>query len=107
VTLRGALPAGATRLSASTSSAGDTPARLDAVMIEPVVSQLVLAGHHGIAVLRSASDRVERRVVRVPGEGAARISSYDGMGRLLATHKSHRSQTVVRVVPGGFSVVVR
>ena len=81
VTLGTAVPAGATTLTATTS--GGT-ARLDAVMVQPLVSRLVLGGDgHGTALLRSAATSTSRTTVAVPGTGTADVWSYDGEGRLL------------------------
>ena len=79
MTLPATLPAGADVLSATTATEAGDPAALDAVMLEPLVSRLVLAGDgHGTALLRSASTRSERAQVRVAGTGVARIKAYDG-----------------------------
>ncbi len=84
VTLPGTLPAGAGVLSATTATEAGDPAALDAVLLEPLVSRLVLSGAgHGTALLRSASTRSERAQVRVAGSGVARITAYDGLGRLV------------------------
>jgi hypothetical protein len=101
------LPAEAETLTATTAT-GDEPARLDAVMIEPAVSRLVLRGAgHGTALLRSASDRTERTVVRVAGTGAATVETYDGRGRLVETHRTPAAAVVVAVPAGGFALVTR
>jgi hypothetical protein len=108
VTLPKPLPAGVTRLSATTATGSGDPAALDAVMLEPLVSRLVLAGDgHGTALLRSASSKAEKARVRVAGAGVARVSTYDGRGRLVRA--SVRSARTVRVsVPaGGFALVRR
>ncbi|MGH3330175.1 MAG: hypothetical protein ACRDPJ_02615 [Nocardioidaceae bacterium] len=108
VTLPTALPADATRLAAHTEHAGDTPARLDAVMLEPLVSRLVLGGDgHGTALLSSASGRVEHTQVRVAGSGAARIETYDGQGRLVDAQASLARSVPVAVPAGGFAIVRR
>jgi hypothetical protein len=107
-TLGVTLPAGATELSATATTADGDPARLDAVMLEPLVSRLVLAGHgHGTALLRSASTRAERTQVRVPGSGAARVRTFDGAGRLVASWTSRARTVPVRVPAGGFALVRR
>ncbi len=81
VTLGTIVPAGATTLTAATS--GGT-ARLDAVMVQPLVSRLVLGGDgHGTALLRSAATSRSHTTVAVPGSGRADVWSYDGEGRLL------------------------
>ena len=106
-TLARTLPAGASRLTATTTS-GDDPAALDAVMLEPLVSRLVLGGDgHGTALLRSASDRAERTQVRVPGDGPARVSAYDGRGRRVDTERTDAATVTVRVPAGGFVLVRR
>jgi hypothetical protein len=108
VTLPRTLPAGATRLTATNSASATGPAALDAVMLEPQVSRLVLRGErHGTALLRSASDRGERATVRVPGDGTARISAYDGRGRRVDTGRSTAAVVAVRVPAGGFVLVRR
>jgi hypothetical protein len=107
-TLRSPLPAGATTLTATTSHAGAAPARLDAVMVEPLVSRLVLGGNgHGTALLSSASDVTERAQVRVPGDGAALVRSYDGHGRPVSTRTSSAPAVPVTVPAGGFAIVHR
>jgi hypothetical protein len=108
VTLPVTLPAGATRLSATTASAADDPAALDAVMLEPLVSRLVLAGDgHGTALLRSASTTAERTQVRVAGTGPARVRTFDGSGRPVASSVSTARTVTVTVPAGGFALVRR
>jgi hypothetical protein len=108
VTVPRTLPATATLLSATTATAAGDPAVLDAVMLEPLVSRLVLRGDGGgTALLRSASRTAERTGVRVPGGGTARVTTYDGRGHLMT--RSVRTGRTVRVtVPaGGFALVLR
>lgn len=110
VTLPTMLPAGADTLTATTATTGTTgdPAKLDAVMLEPAVSRLVLRGAgHGTALLSSASDRIERVVVRVAGTGPATVETYDGRGRLVATHVTPARTVAVAVPAGGFALVTR
>jgi hypothetical protein len=107
-TLEQALPAGATTLTATTAGAGATPARLDAVMLEPLVSRLVLAGDgRGTALLSSASDQPEPTQVRVPGDGVARVRTYDGEGRPVSTRTSNAASVPVTVPAGGFAIAHR
>ena len=104
-TLPVTLPAGATELSAT--AAGGSAA-LDAVMLEPLVSRLVLAGDgHGTALLRSASTTSERTQVRVEGTGPARVQTYDGNGRPVASSASTAQTVTVTVPAGGFALVRR
>lgn len=108
VTLPRILRAGATVLSAATTTGADDPAALDAVMLEPLVSRLVLSGDgHGTALLRSASTTSERAQVRVAGAGVARVRTFDGSGRPVSASAS-TARTVTVVVPaGGFALVRR
>jgi len=108
LTLPVTLPAGATRLSATTATGDGDPAALDAVMLEPLVSRLVLAGDgHGTALLRSASTTTERTQVRVAGSGPARVQTFDGSGRLVASSVSTAQTVTVTVPAGGFALVRR
>ena len=108
VTLPGTLPAGATTLSATTATGAGDPAALDAVMLEPLVSRLVLGGDgHGTALLRSASTRSEHTQVQVPGTGVARVLTYDGRGRLVGTSKTSASTVSVTVPAGGWALIRR
>jgi hypothetical protein len=108
VTVAGALPADATVLSATTTTGAGDPAALDAVMIEPLVSRLVLAGGgHGTALLRSASTRTEHARVQVPGTGVARVRTYDGRGRLIGSSTTSAGTVRVSVPAGGFALVRR
>jgi hypothetical protein len=105
VTLGATVPAGANTLTASTS--GGT-ARLDAVMLQPLVSRLVLGGDgHGTALLRSAATSTSRTTVTVPGAGTAQVWSYDGTGRLLRHATSDASGVPVTVAAGGVTIVRR
>ncbi len=98
-------PTTASTLTATTT--GGT-ARLDAVMVQPLVSRLVLGGDgHGTALLRSAATSTTRTNVAVPGTGTARVWSYDGEGRLLDRTTSTASGVPVTVAPGGVTIVRR
>ena len=108
VTVPGTLPAGATALSATTATGAGGPAALDAVMLEPLVSRLVLGGDdHGTALLRSASTTSERAQVQVPGSGTARVATYDGSGHLVAESVSTARTVTVSVPAGGFALIRR
>jgi len=104
-TLPVTLPAGATELSATTAG-GD--AALDAVMLEPLVSRLLLAGDgHGTALLRSASTTAEKVQVRIAGTGVARVLTYDGSGRPVGESASTARTVSVTVPAGGFALARR
>lgn len=105
VTLRRTLAANSETITAR--SRGDET-RLDALMVQPLVTSLVLGGNgHGTALVRSASKSTERTRVDVPGYGHATVRSYDGYGRLLQTKRSVSRSVPVRVVSGGFVLVRR
>jgi len=107
-TLAGTIGEGVTQLTATAAHAtGDDLARLDAVMLRPLISRLVLSGDgHGSALLSSASDQARRTTVTVAGTGIARIESYTGDGRLVAV-RSSTARAVPVTVPGGGFVFVR
>jgi hypothetical protein len=87
LTLAGELPAGATSLTAKSTSA----AQVDAVLLLPTVSRLRI----GNAVLLVSVD-AHPRVMPVPGK---RAYTYDAAGKLVARGRA-------LVVPGGFTVVL-
>jgi hypothetical protein len=109
VTLPVTLPAGQSAVTATTVAAGGDEARIDALMVEPLVSRLVLGGDgHGSALLRSAATTDRRTTVDVPGSGPARVEVYDGAGHLVQTRTSRVAGAVpVLVAAGGFTVVRR
>ena len=109
-TLSGSLPAGPATVTA-TATGGD-PALLDALLLEPEVSHLVLGGGaddtaHGTALLRSAADGTRRTTVVVPGDGAATVSVFDGLGRPVSTHRATGAAVDVTLPAGGFALVRR
>ena len=99
VTLPRTLAKRATVLRVATSAADGDEARIDAVMLEPLVSRYVLAGDgHATALLRSAGTAVAHATVRLPGGGPAVVEVYDGAARLLS-RSTTRAQTA-RVTRG-------
>ncbi|MGH3347175.1 MAG: hypothetical protein ACRDO4_09335, partial [Nocardioides sp.] len=107
-TLATSVPAGATELVATTATEAGDPARLDAVMLEPLVSRLVLAGDgHGTALLRSASTTALKAQVRVAGAGTAHVRTFDGDGRPVDSGASKARVVTVTVPAGGFALVRR
>jgi hypothetical protein len=109
VTLPLTLPAGETTVTATTEADGDDQARLDALMVEPLVSRLVLAGsRHGMALLRSAATVPQDATVSVVGTSPAKVEVYDGQGRRVAMSLVKEPGAVqVTVVAGGFTIVRR
>lgn len=107
-TLGQVLPATTDTVTATTTADGTDSARLDALMVQPLVSRLVLGGDgHGTALLRSAARHAKRTTVTVPGSGTADVWSYDGRGRLLSHATSGATDVPVRVAPGGVTLVRR
>ncbi|MFL6132571.1 MAG: hypothetical protein ACJ72A_07205, partial [Nocardioidaceae bacterium] len=96
------------RAATVTATTVGSETRLDALMVQPLVTRVVLGGRrHGTAVLRSAATSTQRVRVRVPGAGRAQVWSYDGRG-ILQRHKRASSRSVrVTIVPGGFALVRR
>lgn len=109
VTLQVALPPGVSSVTATTVASGSDEARLDALMVEPLVSQFVLGGDgHGTAVVRSAATESSSTTVLIPGQGAARVEVYSGRGRLVSARVFRGFRQVpVQLVVGGFSIVRR
>ncbi len=105
VTLPRTLPADARTVRATTTGA---ETRLDALMVQPLVTRLVLGGAgHGTALLRSAATTTRHQRVAVPGSGKATVWSYDGRGRLLRRTSVAARAVPVTVAPGGFTLVRR
>jgi hypothetical protein len=90
----------------ATTAGGET--RLDALIVQPLVTRVVLGGRrHGTALLRSAATTTQHVHVRVPGVGNAQVWSYDGRG-VLQRHQRVSARSVrVAIVPGGFALVRR
>ncbi len=109
VTVAGPLAEGQQTVTATTIAEDDDEARLDALMVEPLVSRLVLAGgNRGIALLRSSATTLQETTVSVPGTGPARVDVYDGRGRRVSHAIVRTAGPVpVQVVVGGFTVVRR
>lgn len=105
-TLRAELDAGATEVTASLSRRGSQAARVDALLLKPEVSRLVLDGPAGGTVLlHSAADGA--RVVRVdaPGAGRVVVEVHDETGVLVRRSTAGDGPVPVRVLAGGFTVV--
>jgi len=107
-TLNGSVPAGPATVTVTTTATGGDHALLDALLLEPEVSRLVLGGDgHGTAVLRSAATGTRHASVEVPGTGTATISVFDGLGRAVSTHRATGTVLDVTLPAGGFALVRR
>lgn len=100
---------GASALVARTRGAA---ARVDAVVLQPLVTSRVLEGSgdqagRGTAVLRNAANRPQRTTVAVPGDGRATVHVYDGLGRSVRSTTTAASDVAVTLPAGGFAVVRR
>ena len=101
VTLSGVLPAGATALSAVATGDG-APAKLDAVLLIPVVSRLVLSGGgHETVLLHNSTDEARSGTVIQRGPLGTIWSSYDRFGKLIEEGVGGS----VALQPQGFAVV--
>ncbi|NUS52840.1 MAG: hypothetical protein HOQ22_17600, partial [Nocardioidaceae bacterium] len=95
-------------LTATTTASGGDATRLDALMLQPLVTRLVLGGDdHGTALLRSVASATRTAEVDLPGTGTADVWSYDGSGRLVRHTTSTAARVPATVVPGGFTLVRR
>jgi hypothetical protein len=107
-TLAGRLSAAAPSVAATTTASGSDATRLDALMVQPLVSSTVLGGRgHGTALLRSVADHRRTPNVAVPGTGRADVWTYDGLGHLVRHRTSSAHHVPALVVPGGFTLVRR
>ena len=107
-TLTRFLPAGSGDVTATTRADDGDETRLDALMLQPLVTRTVLGGAgHGTALLRSAASSDRRQRVTVPGRGTAQIWSYDGRGALVSHRRSRATSVRVTVPAGGFTIVRR
>ena len=76
---------------------------LDALLVRPDVSRLVLDGGMRIELVHSAADR--RMPVRVGGDAATTVSVYDADGSLVREVPRRGSGTIV-LPAGGFVIAV-
>lgn len=103
------VPAGSTtEVTATTISPRGDVAKLDALMLEPEVSQFVVGGDgHDTALLRNAGRLPTTSSVSLAGTGPARVETYNGSGELVAARSADGSQVPVQVLQGGYSIVLR
>ena len=90
-----------------TATAVSGTALVDALLIQPEIEKLVLAGGGGaIALLRSFATEPRDTTVEVPGSGTAGVWLLDPTGRTVATQTKHGS-TIHLTVPAGGTAIVR
>ncbi len=105
-TLRRELDAGATEVTAATSRRGSEAARVDALLLKPLVSRLVTDGPDGGTVLlHSAAEQARAIDVDVPGDGSVAVEVHDATGRLVGRTSAGPGVVTVDVLPSGFTVV--
>jgi hypothetical protein len=104
VTLPAEPPPGAATITARATG----PGSVDALLLHPLVSQLVLAGdRHAVALLSSVASTSDTVEVRLPGTGRVTISAYDRAGELVRERHATGDRVPVEVPPGGFAVLTR
>jgi hypothetical protein len=77
---------------------------LDAVLFQPLIESVALAGD-GRGQVLARSFATERRVatLTVPGSGRIRATSYDAAGR----EADHGNGAAIAIPPGGFAIAER
>ena len=104
-TLDKPFPAQAGTLTARTT--GGT-GRIDALMLQPLVSRLVLGQDGTGAALLHSSATTNRTVeIEVPGGGEADIRCYDASGQQRTARTDSGQKLRITLPPGGFALVTR
>lgn len=105
-TLRRTVDPAATSVTATVDRRGGSEVRLDALLLKPLVSRLVLDGPDGGTVLlHSADQRRTTAVVDAPGDDAVVVTVHDATGRLVERIEGGAGKVTVSVLPSGFTVV--
>lgn len=98
-TLRGTAPTGTTTLTARVG--GDVS--LDAVMLQPVVSHLGLAGAASADFYINGTDQATTQ--RLGGVGWVTVTRYDRFGQQLGRPTTVAGSSSIAIDPGGFTLV--
>lgn len=107
VALRRELPAGDTQVR-TVVRRGEGSAKVDSLLLRPLVSRLVhRTATGGQALLQNADRHAQVVQVAVPGNGPASVRVYDETGRLVADGVQNDATITVRVAAEGFAVVRR
>ena len=93
------VPAQATTVTAKVSGT----ARLDALLVQPIVSHLGLAGSTALEVYVNATNLPVPQ--KLSASGPVSATSYDGAGRQVGRTQTAGAHGFVLVQPGGFTVV--
>ncbi len=103
VSLAQSVPAGATL----TAVCSTGPVRIDALLVEPVVATLVMAGPDAaLALLRNGDQVSHTCTVTMPDGGPVVIETYDDQARPYGRQVSSHRTVLVEVPPGGFGTVI-
>jgi hypothetical protein len=98
-------PAGGA-FTATQASSGTTA--LDAVLYQPLLESLSLAGDGpGQALVRSFALDRRTATIAVPGSGRTRATSYDAAGREAAEASANGPQVSISIPLGGLAAAVR
>ncbi|GGO54641.1 hypothetical protein GCM10012287_44060 [Streptomyces daqingensis] len=82
--------------------------RVDALLVRPVVSRLVLSGpERSLALLHNADERAHTVEVSLPGEGPVAADLYDDRARPAGHHTDSGGPTRVTVPARGFAILRR
>ncbi|WP_233265404.1 hypothetical protein [Leifsonia sp. AG29] len=99
-TLSAIVPAGATSVTARVSGT----VSLDAVIVQPVVSHLALAGTASLDLYVNSTDQTAKQKLRAAGP--VTVTSYDSSGRQTGPARTAGAGAEIRIQPGGFATVV-
>ncbi len=98
--LPGTAPSGTGSVVARVSGSVD----LDAVLVQPVVSHLGLAGAGGTLDVY-VNGTAQQAVQKLGGTGMVTVTCYDSSGRLVGSAHPSSAHAAVTVEPGGFTTV--
>jgi hypothetical protein len=80
-------------------------ASLDAVLYQPLIESVALAGDgRGQTLARSFARGRQIARLAVPGAGALRATSYDAEGREAARSRGSGETIAIAIAPGGFAI---
>jgi hypothetical protein len=81
---------------------------LDAVLFQPLIESVALAGDgRGQTLARSFAPAKRFAALPVPGAGPVRATSYDAQGRAAASARGVGATIAIAIPPGGFALAER